>query len=78
MENLSLSLYCYALLCVLSSFGIMLKVERELVALILWSNRCLVAVNVLWLFFIVSWVGLQCVIVVYPDHTHLLLVEGHK
>ena len=29
----------------------------------------------LWLFTAhVPWVGLQCVIVVFPDHTHLLLV----
>ena len=28
-------------------------------------------VSVLWLFLTVSWVGLQCVIVLYPDHTHL-------
>ena len=27
---------------------------------------------VLWLFLTVPWVGLQCVIVVFPDHTHLL------
>ena len=25
-----------------------------------------------WLFLMVPWVGLQCVIVVFPDHTHLL------
>ena len=30
------------------------------------------AVSVLWLFLAVSWVGLQCVNVVIPDHTHLL------
>ena len=29
-------------------------------------------VNVLWLFLTVPWVGLQCVIVEFPDHTHLL------
>ena len=34
---------------------------------------CLATVNVLWLFLTVSWVGLQCVSVVFPDHTHLLL-----
>ena len=28
-------------------------------------------VNVLWLFLTVPWVGLQCVIVVFPDHTYL-------
>ena len=26
----------------------------------------------------VPWVGLQCVIVVYPYHTHLLFGKGHK
>ena len=43
----------------------------------LLSFRCLVTVNVfvnvLWLFLTVPWVGLQCVIVVFPDLTHLLL-----
>ena len=29
-------------------------------------------VSVLWLFLTVPWVGLQCVVVVYPDHTYLL------
>ena len=29
-------------------------------------------VSVLWLFLMVLWVGLQCVIVVFPDHTHVL------
>ena len=28
--------------------------------------------NVLWLFLTVPWVGLQCAIVVFPDHTHFL------
>ena len=28
--------------------------------------------GVLWLFLTVLWVGLQCVIVVFPDHTQLL------
>ena len=31
---------------------------------------CLVSVNVLWLFLMSPWVGLQFVIVVFPDHTH--------
>ena len=34
--------------------------------------RCLVTFGALWLFLTVLWVGLQCVIVVFPDHTHLL------
>ena len=29
--------------------------------------------GVLWLFLTASWVGLQCVIVVFSGHTHLLL-----
>ena len=29
-------------------------------------------VSVLWLFLTVPWVGLHCVIVLFPDHTHLL------
>ena len=29
-------------------------------------------VSVLWLFLAVPWVGLQGVIVVFPEHTHLL------
>ena len=69
MRVLCLSLLCYASLCVLSSFAIIIKRKRELFALLLLSYRNLVTVNVLWLFLRV---GLQCVIVVFPDHTHLL------
>ena len=69
---LCLSLFCYAILCVHSSFAIILKRERKLVVWLLFCYRCLVTVNVLWLFLMVLWVGLQCVIVVFPDHTHLL------
>ena len=46
----------------------------KLVALPYLSYRCIVTVNVLWVFLIVLWVGLQCVIVVFSDHTHLLFV----
>ena len=58
---------------VLSSFAIILTRKRELAALLLLSFGCLVTVNVLYLFLMVPWVGLQYVIVVFPDHTHLLL-----
>ena len=34
-----------------------------------------VTVTVMWLFLTVPWAGLQCVFVVFPDHTHLLLVQ---
>ena len=67
-----LSLFCYALPCVHSSFAIILKRKRKLVALLLLSYRCIVTINVLWLFLTVRWVGLQYVIVVFPDHTHLI------
>ena len=43
---------------------------RELVALLSLSSRCLLIV--VWLFLAVPWVCLQFVIVVFPDHTHLL------
>ena len=78
----------FALLCVHSSFTIILTRKRELVALLLLSFGCLVDVNVLWLFITVPWVCLQCLIVVIPAHTHLLynwnsaakkcLFTGHK
>ena len=71
MGVLCLSLFCYALLCVHSSFEFILKRKRKLVALLLLSYRYIVAINVLWLFLTMSWVSLQCVIVVFPDHTHL-------
>ena len=45
--------------------------KRELFALLLLSFECLVTVNVLWLFLMVPWVGLQFVIVVFPVHSHL-------
>ena len=57
--------FCYALLCVHSSFAIILKRKRKLVT-----------VNVLWFFLTVPWVGLQCVIVVFPDHTYLPFVRN--
>ena len=69
---LCLSLFVYALLCVHFSLAIILKRKRKLAAMLLLSYRCFVSINVLWLFLTVPWVGLQCVIVVFPDHTHLL------
>ena len=55
----------YAVLCVLSYFTIILN----LVALLLLSYACLV--TVLWLFLGEPWLGLRCVIGVFPDNTHL-------
>ena len=31
-------------------------------------------VSVQWLFLAVSWVGLQCVVMAFPDHTHILFL----
>ena len=59
MGVLCLSLFCYALLCVHFSFAIILKWKSKLVAALLLSYRCIVTINVLWLFLTVPWVGLQ-------------------
>ena len=75
MGFLCLSLFCYALLCVHSSFAIILKRKKTLVALLLFSYRCIVTINVLWVFITVPWAGLLYVIVVLSDHTHLLLFQ---
>ena len=64
----SSNLPCYALLCVHFRFATILKRKRKLVALLLLSYRCFSTINVLWLFLTV-----QCVIVVFPNRTHLLL-----
>ena len=62
-----LSLFWYALLCVFSSFAIILKRTRKLIALFLFLMD-----GFLLSLFYGSWVGLQCVLVVFPDDTHLL------
>ena len=46
--------------------------KRELVALLCLSSWCLVIV--VWLFLTMPRVYLQSVIVVFPDHTHLLFL----
>ena len=70
-----MTLFCFAFLCVHSSFAIILKRKRKLVPLLLLSYRCIVSINVMWLFLTVPWVGLQCVIVVFPDITDFLLCK---
>ena len=61
-------LFCCTLLCVRSSFAIILMGKRELVGLLSLSSWCLVIV--VWLFLAVPMICLQFVIVVFPDHTH--------
>ena len=68
----SYSMFCYAFLCVLSSFAIILMGKRELVALLNLSSWCLVMVE--RLFLAVPWGCLRFVIVVFSDHTHLLFL----
>ena len=65
MGVLCLSLFCYALLCVHSSFAIILKSMRMLVALLLMAYRCIINISILWFFLMVPWFGMQCVIVVF-------------
>ena len=64
------SMFCCTLLYVHSSIAIILMGKRERVALLNMSSWCLVMVE--WLFFAVPWGYLRFVIVVFPDHTHLL------
>ena len=63
-------MFCCMLLYAPSSFAIILMGKRELVALLSLSSWC--RVIVVWLFLVVPWVCLQFMIVVFPDHTHLL------
>ena len=60
------------LLYVHSSIAIILMGKRELIALLNLSSWCLVMVE--RLFLAVPQVCLQFVIVVFPDHTHLLFL----
>ena len=66
------SMFFCMLLCVRSSIAIILMGKRGLVALLNLSSWCLVMVE--WLFLAVPRGCLRFVIVVYPDHTHLLLL----
>ena len=60
----------------MASFAIILMGKRELVAMLSLSSWCLVIV--VWLSLAVPWVCLQFVVVVFPDHTHLLFKEMAK
>ena len=73
------SMFCCTLLYVHSSIAIILMGKRELVALLNVSSWCFSMVEML--FFAVPWGCLRIVIVVFPDHTHLLLfiyVTSHE
>ena len=69
------SMFCCTLLYVNSSIAIILTGQRELVALLNLSSWCLVMVK--WLFLEVPWGCLRFVIVIFPDHTHLLFLSRY-
>ena len=50
--------------------------KRELVVLLNLSSWCLLMVE--WLFLAVSWGCLRFVIMVFPDHTHLLFMSANN
>ena len=64
------SMFCCSLLYVHSSIAIVLIGKRELVALLSLSSWCLVMIK--RLFLAMPQGCLRFVIVVFPDHTHLL------
>ena len=68
------SMFCGTLLYVHSSIAIILMGKRELIALLNLSPWCLMMVE--RLFIAVPWGCLKFVIVVFPDHTHLLFFRG--
>ena len=67
------SMFCCTLLYVHSSIAIILMGKRELIALLGLSSWCLVMAE--RLFLAVPRGCLQFVIVVFPDHTHLLFLK---
>ena len=66
-------MFCCTLLYVHSGIAISLMGKRELVALLNVSSCCLVMVE--RLFLAMPWGCLRFVIVVFPDHTHLLFLS---
>ena len=67
------SMFCCTLIYVYSSIAIIMMGKRELVALLNLSSWCVVMVE--RLFLAVPGGCLQFVIVVFPDHTHLLFLK---
>ena len=67
------SMFCCTLLYAHSSIAIILMGKRELIALLNLSSWCLVMVERLFLAVLRG--CLQFVIVVFPDHTHLLFLN---
>ena len=74
MEVCNCSIFYCTLLYVHSSIAIILMGKRALIALLNLSSWCLVMVG--RLFFAVPRGCLRFMIVVFPDHTHLLFLEN--
>ena len=73
MRVCNCSMFCCTLLYIHSSFAIIMMGKRKLVAMVILSSCCLLMVVSLCL--AVPWVCLLFVIVVFPDHTHLLFFK---
>ena len=57
--------------CVSYQFCNHLAEEERTGCFTLIASWCLVTVNVLWFSLAMPWVGLQCVILVFPGHTQI-------
>ena len=75
MGGCNCSMFCCTLLNVHSSIEIILMGKRELVVLLNLSSWCLVMVE--RLFLAMPRGCLRFVIVVFPDHTHLLFLPSY-
>ena len=63
---------CFVVHYLILSFAIILLGKKD--SWLLYFNCLLMAFDsVLCLFLAILWVGLQCVIVAFPSHTHLLM-----
>ena len=71
MGFLCLSLFCYALLCVQSSFAIILKRKNKLVALLLLSYECIVTIMCCGPSSRCRGLVCSIVITVFSDHTQI-------
>ena len=72
MEVCNCFMFCCTLLYVHYSIVMIVMGKRELVALLNLSSWCLVMVE--WVFLAVSWGCLWFLIVIFPDHRHLLFL----
>ena len=61
---------CFVVHYLVSSFAIISLGKKEYCLLCFNCLLIHLTVNVLYLFLTVLWVGLQCVIVAFPSHTH--------